>query len=170
MLRKLCLLALLAAAAVPVRAQSVKIGVFDPNKLLTSSKLGQSLQEDLNRFRVGREAELKKSGEDLDKLVKQYKTGVETMSPERRDEIEADLAGRKRDLDRMAHDAEGDLQRRRQKAVHDLEQRVASILDDYGKKNGYTLILQRDLCAYAVDSIDISDDLVKLLDASNAKK
>lgn len=159
-------LALLAPAA---SAQSIKIGVFDPAKILSSSKLGQKLQDDLNQFRVAKEGELKRAQEDLERRVAQYKAGVDTMSPEKREEVETDLTTRRRDLDRSAHDADGELGRRRQKAVHDIESEVASILDTYGKKNGFTLIFQRDLCAFATDTIDISNDLVKLLDAKRTQ-
>lgn len=158
--------ALLVPAA---SAQSMKVGIFDPAKILSDSKLGQKLQDDLNQFRVTKEAELKKQQDDFDKRVSQYKAGVDTMSSERRDEVEADLASRRRDLERSARDADAELGRRRQKAVRDIEQEVAAILNDYGKRNGFTLILQRDLCAYATDSIDISSELVKLLDAKRTQ-
>ena len=100
----------------------------------------------------------------------EYKTGVDTMSAERREEVEGDLGTRRRDLERDARDADAELTRRRQKAVRDIEQEVAAILDDYGKRNAFTLIMQRDLCAFATDSIDISDELVKLLDARTATR
>ena len=163
--RKLAIAALLLGlSAVPSLAQ-VKIGVFDPNKLLTDSKLGQTLQEEINKFRIAKEAEIRKSGEELERLVSQYKASVDTMSAERREEIEADLTQRRRELERLTRDADADLNRQRQKAVRQLEQEVAAILEEYGKRNAYTLILQRDFCAYALATIDISDDLVRQLDA-----
>lgn len=151
-------------------AQSLKVGVFDPARILSNSKLGQRLQDDLNQYRVTKEAELKRTQEDFDKRVAQYKAGVDTMSPEKREEVETDLATRRRNLERDARDAEAELTRRRQKAVRDIEQEVAAILDDYGKRNGYTVILQRDLCAFAADSIDVSNELVTLLDARTASR
>lgn len=166
---KLLLVALLAFAPA-ASAQSLKVGVFDPARILSNSKLGQKLQDDLNQFRVTKEAELRRTQEDFDKRLQQYKAGVDTMSPERREEVEGDLGTRRRDLERDARDADAELTRRRQKAVRDIEQEVAAILDDYGKRNGFTLVLQRDLCAFAADSIDISDELVKLLDARTATR
>ena len=142
-----------------------KIGVFDPNKLLTNTKLGQALQDELNKFRVTKEAEIKKASDDLEKRVTQYKAAVATMSQERRDEVEAELTGSRRDLERNTRDADAELARRRQKALKQLETEVSAILEDYGKKNGYTLILQRDFCAFAVSTVDISEDLVRLLAA-----
>ena len=163
--------AVLAAALLPAvsaMAQAptnLKIGVFDPNKILTDSKLGMKLQEEVNTFRIQKEGELKRKTDDYKKLVDQYKASVESMSPERREEIEADLTNKGRDLERDKRDAEADLQRRRQKAVRDLEEQVAAVIDEFGQRNGYTLILQRDLCAYAIPGIDVSADLVKLIDA-----
>lgn len=158
-------LALAVAAAGPAAAQSVKIGVFDPNKILTSSKLGQRLQDDLNKFRVEREATINKDGEELKRLVDQYKAGAENMSDERRETIEADLLQRRRDLERAAKDAEAELARRRQKAIRELEEQVQVVLQDYGRQNGYTLILQRDLVAFVPDTVDISDQIIRLVDA-----
>ena len=146
-------------------AQSIKVGVFDPNKILTNSKLGQRLQDDLNKFRVEREAGIKADGEELKRLVDQYKAGADNMSDERRETIEADLLQRRRDLERAAKDAELELTRRRQKAIRDLEEQVQLVLQDYGRQNGYTLILQRDLVAYVPDTVDISDDIIRLVDA-----
>jgi outer membrane protein len=147
------------------RAQQVKIGVFDPTKIVADSKQGQALQEDLNRFRIQREADIKKERDALKRLLDQYKAGVDTMSQERREEIEADLTARRRDFERLARDADADLQLKRQKGVRELETSVAAVLDGYAKDNGFTLILQRDICAFAVPSIDISGDIVRLVDA-----
>jgi outer membrane protein len=160
----LLLAAILALAASTASAQTPKIGVFDPAKLLSSSKMGQKLQDTLNQYRVTKEGELKKLKDEFDKRLEQYKAGVETMSPERKEEVETDLASRRRELERISTDADQELGRRRQKAVRDIEQEVSVILEDYGKKNGYTVILQRDFCAFATEAIDISDQLVQLLD------
>jgi len=158
-------LALAVAVAGPAAAQAVKVGVFDPNKILTNSKLGQRLQDELNQYRVEREASIKKDGDELKKLVDQYKAGADNMSDERRETIEADLLQRRRDLERAAKDAEAEMNRRRQKAIRELEEQVQTVLQDYGRQNGYTLILQRDLVAYVPDTIDISDEVIKLVDA-----
>ncbi len=169
-MRLISLFILLAAFLSPAAsAQSIRIGVFDPAKILSSSKLGQKLQDELNQFRVTKEAELKKQQDDFDKRLQQYKAGVETMSSERRDDVEADLATRRRDLERAARDADAEMTRRRQLAVRNIEQEVAAILGDYGKRNAFTIILQRDLCAFAADTIDVSDELIKLLDARRAQ-
>jgi outer membrane protein len=164
------LLAAAVALAPAASAQSLKVGVFDPARILSNSKLGQKLQDELNQYRVTKEAEIKRAQEDFDKRVQQYKAGVDTMSAERREEVETDLGTRRRDLERSARDGDAELTRRRQKAVRDIEQEVAAILDDYGKRNGFTLILQRDLCAFATESIDISEELVKLLDARTSTR
>ena len=159
------LVALVVGANTANAQVGTKIGVFDPNKLLTNTKLGQALQDELNQFRVSKEAEIKKASDDLEKRVTQYKASVASMSQERRDEVEGDLTKLRRDLERTTRDADAELARRRQKAIKQLEVEVSAILEDYGKKNGFTLILQRDFCAFATSSVDISDDLVRLLDA-----
>lgn len=165
-LRLATMLALAALAfATPAVAQSARIAVFDPNAILTGSRLGQQLQDDLNAFRVQREAEIKKESDALKRLMEQYQAGLDTMSAERRETIETDLLQRKRDLERNAKDAEMELGRRRQKAVRQLEEQVQVVIRDYGTENNYTLILQRDLVAYAPDAIDISDAIIQRIDA-----
>lgn len=146
-------------------AAQVKIGVFDPTRIVAESKQGRALQEELNKFRITREADIKKQQQEIERLLEQYKAGVDTMSQERRDTVEADLTQRRRDLERLVRDAEADLQRKRAKGVRELEESVASVIGDYAQRNGYTLILQRDFCAFAVDSIDVSGDIVQLIDA-----
>lgn len=152
------------AVAAPATAE-VKIGVFDPNEILTNSRLGQQLQEELNQFRVQQEAEIQGKSDELKRLMDQYRAGVETMSEERRESIEQDLLQRRRDLEREARDAQEDMERRRQRAVRQLEEQVASVIEDFGRRNGYTLILQKDLCAFVTDTIDVSADLIRLVDA-----
>ncbi len=146
-------------------AAELKVGVFDPTKIVAESKQGQALQEDLNRFRVSREGDIKRQRDEIERLLQQYKASVDTMSQERRDSVEGDLTQRRRDLERLVRDAEADMQRMRGKGVRELEEAVAGVIGDYAKRNGYTLILQRDFCAYAVETIDISADIVRLIDA-----
>lgn len=162
------LLALVVASASAASAETLRIGVFDPARIVAESKRGQALQDELNKFRIQREAEINKQRDDLKRLIDQYKDGVDTMSQERREEIEADLTQRKRDFERLARDAEADLQRKRQKGVRELEAAVADVLDGYAQEKGFTLILQRDLCAFAAPSIDISTDIVRLVDAADS--
>lgn len=146
-------------------AAEIKVGVFDPTKIVAESKQGQALQEELNKFRITREGDIKRQRDEIERLLEQYKASVDTMSQERRDSVEADLTQRRRDLERLVRDAEADLQRKRGKGVRELEESVAAVIGDYAKRNGYTLILQRDFCAFAVESIDVSADIVRLIDA-----
>ena len=164
--RHLLLAVFLFAAGLsgPAHAQ-VKVGVFDPTRIVAESKQGQRLQEELNKFRITREADITKRRDEIERLLEQYKAGVDTMSQERRDTVEADLTQRRRDLERLVRDAEADLQRMRAKGVRELEEAVAGVIGDYAQRNGYTLILQRDFCAYAIESIDVSSDIVRLIDA-----
>lgn len=157
---------LVLASSAPASAQgALKIGTFDPNKILTDSRLGQKLQDEINQFRVQKETELKRKGEEYKKLVDQYKASAPSMSAERREEIETDLQSKGRDLDREKGDAENELGRRRQKALRDLEEQVSAVIEEYGGKNAYTLIIQKDLCAYSLPAIDVSADIVRLIDA-----
>ena len=166
-LRNACLLALFAClAAFRVDAQATpKIGVFDPNKLLANSKLGQALQDDMNKWRVAKEAELKKSGEDLERRFQQYKASVASMSSERKEEVEADLEKSRLEFERTSRDADTELQRRRQKAFKQIETEMSSVLPEYAQSKGYTVILERAVCAWASPTVDVTDELVRLLDS-----
>jgi Skp family chaperone for outer membrane proteins len=159
---------LLAPAA---RAQqAVKLGVFDPNKILTSSKQGQAIQDEVNKFRMEREAEVKRKKDEFDKLSDQYKASAPTTSVERKEQMENDLVERRRELERLLRDADADIQRRLKKGLSQLEGEIAKVLDTYAKSNGYTLIFSRDQVAYALPAIDVSDDLIKLLDVQPPAK
>ena len=146
-------------------AAELKVGVFDPTKIVAESKQGQALQEQMNKYRISREGDIKRQRDEIERLLEQYKASVDTMSEERRESVEGDLTQRRRDLERLVRDAEADMQRIRGKGVRELEESVAGVIGDYAKRNGYTLILQRDFCAYAVETIDISADIVRLIDA-----
>lgn len=156
----------LCLGALGAQAQSgAKIGIFDPNKLLSNTKLGQALQDDMNRWRVGKEAELKKAGEDLDKRFQQYKASIATMSALRKDEIEAELEKARVEFQRSSADAEEELKRRRQKAFKQVADEITAALPEFAQKNAYTIILERGAVAWASPTIDVTDALVSLVNA-----
>ncbi|MEM7248821.1 MAG: OmpH family outer membrane protein [Acidobacteriota bacterium] len=151
-------------------AQSVKIGVFDPVRILSDSTIGQRLEEEVNRIRVSRERELKSAREAFERKVEQYQSSVQTMSPERREEVETDLEKQRRDLKRQLDDSDAELRRRLERGKRDLERSLSKVLEDYGRQKNFTLILQRDLVAFSPSSVDITDDLITLVNAEAAKK
>jgi outer membrane protein len=78
--------------------------------------------------------------QEQEKIVKQFKT------------FEAELAEKKQKLDKTYGDF-----------LSELQSHIQRIVIELSEKNGYKIVMTRNSLVYAVQSLDISDDVVLLL-------
>jgi outer membrane protein len=92
------------------------------------------------------------------------------MSKEKREEKEREYRIRINDfktLEKRYKTQSQDLQKR---LVNKIVKDVYALVEEIGKNEGYLLIIRSDSVMYAPNSIDITDDLIKQMNDSFAKK
>jgi len=147
----------------------IRIAYVDLEKALSGSKAGMQAQKEY-------EAEVKNAQTDLDKKKKEFQRSQEDMSKARaslsddaRVQREEKLMTLEKDLKRTLQDSQESLRRKNAKLVGDLVKKLRDVVNEVGKKEGFTVILEKSSQSvlYADASIDITDKVVQAFDQSN---
>ena len=151
-------------------ADGVKIGSVDVQKVLILSDAGKEAKEQLagkgNKYeseKNAREEELRKLKGDLEKqsviLADDARKGKEQLFMQKRKE-----------LDRFLKDAQEDLQAKNDELTSRLVEEIVKIIQDYGKRNGYSFIfIKNESMVFVDEKADLTDEILKAFNNSRKK-
>ena len=151
-------------------ADVAKIGVLNMQRVLSTSDAGKAAQAEIKTQRDKMLQDLKVKGAEIDALGKQFERESMVMSKEKREEKEREYRIRINDfktLEKRYNTQSQDLQKR---LLNGIVKDVFALVEEIGKNEGYLLIVRREGVVYSPDSIDITDELIKQMNASYAKK
>jgi len=109
-------------------------------------------------------AEIEKLGEVLQKQSMMLTDSV-------RREKEKDFIRRQRDYERQVKDSKSEVQLKEAELTNDILEDLIPIIQDYGKKNSYTVIFEKNErnILYASETIDLTDKVIAIYDAQYNK-
>lgn len=141
-------------------AAEVKIGYFNPDRLLRESAPALRAQKKLEKEFAGRLAEIQR----MTKQAKDLQTALdrETNENERRNK-ERDLAVINRDLQRSQREYKEDFNLRRNEELLAMQERANRVINAIAENEKYDLILQDAVHVSA--RIDITDKVIRALAA-----
>jgi outer membrane protein len=158
----------LVAAAAPASAQGLKIAVIDVNRIMTDSQRGKSVLAGIEKLQAERSAQLKTLNEELTEMQKRFQEGRLSLAEDKLAELQSQIEEKDRAFKRAREDAERDVQKRRADEIEKIETSVFPIINGLGKEGGYTLIFNKfqSGLVYADDTVDITNEVIKRLDAA----
>ena len=164
-----CLFSLLWMNSVDA-ADVAKIGVANLQRILETSNQGKSAQDEIKKQKDKMEQELTQKGGEIEELRKQLERESMVMSKEKREEKEREIRIKLNDFKSLQKRYRTELQNLEKKLVNALLKEVSTLVDEIGKKEGYLLIINNAGVMYSPNSINITDQVIKELNARFAKK
>jgi outer membrane protein len=150
-------------------ADVAKIGVIDFQKVLETSAAGKAIQAELKAKNEKMAVDLQKKGSEIEKISKRLERESMVMSKEMREEKEREQRIKVNDFKTLQKKYRSELQKVQVKLMQQLQTDVTTITREIGKKEGYLLIMDKRGVIYAPQSVDLSDKLIRLLNAKFAK-
>lgn len=161
----------LSLAATTVQAQAVagpKIAVVRSADVVRDSaqfKTAEAkMKGEFEKRKTDLEAQAKAFGDD----VKKYQLDADTLSADQRAKKEKDLNGRQVDIQFAQRKFQEDLQNRDRELTQDMMGKIKTVIVAIAKEKGITVVLQDPV--YSDDTIDITADVLKRLNAAGAGK
>jgi outer membrane protein len=151
-------------------ADVAKIGVANLQRVLEASNQGKSAQEEIKKQKVKMEQELTQKGGEIEELRKQLERESMVMSKEKREEKEREIRIKINDFKSLDKSYRTQLKNLEKKLVNSLLKEVSTLVMEIGKKEGYLLIINNTGVMYSPGSINITDQLIKELNARYDKK
>ena len=151
-------------------ADVAKIGVLNMQRVLSTSDAGKAAQAEIKTQRDKMLQDLKVKGAEIDALGKQFERESMVMSKEKREEKEREYRIRINDFKTLEKRYNAQSQELQKRLLNGIVKDVIALVEEIGKNEGYLLIVRREGVVYSPDSIDITDALIKKMNASFAKK
>jgi len=169
---QITILMILLWVAPSFSADNGKIGVIDFQKILEASSSGKAAQAEIKKKGQKMEADLKKRGAGIEDRKKKLEREALVMSKEMRQEKEREIRININDLRTMQKKYMADFKSYENKLVNKIQKEVLEIVKTIGKKNGYTMIVERREggALYYPKSIDLTDRVIKAYNAKYPKK
>jgi outer membrane protein len=160
---------MLAAAGVAwfvlagVARAEIRIAVVDLQRALNECDAGKKAKEQVKAKFEKAQNQLKKEREELDKARDDFEKQAILLKDDDRRNRERELENRTLDFKRKYEDMQRDLKRTDGELTSGIIEQLYGIVSDYGKQQGYTLVLEASSgLLYADKALDITDAIVKI--------
>jgi outer membrane protein len=159
-------LALMVALAPQVAAAEMKLAFVDLQRALNDSTAGKKAKEDFKKQVDKMQGTLQKQKEQIDNMKTDIEKKSLVMKEDDRRNLEKDYQKKMRDFERSYKDSQGELQLKDNELTADLLKELQEIIEEYGKRNGYTMILERSSSSvlYGDPTIDLTEQIIQEYD------
>ncbi len=148
------------AMATGAMAADLRIGVIDFQRVLKESRAGIAAQDEIKRKADELESGLRAKGEEIDALQKQLEREALVLSQEKRQEKERDIRIKINDAKTLQKTYRDDFKIFEVQLIKRIQKEFFDLVESIGKRDGYTMILEKVGVLYIQDSVDITDRLI----------
>lgn len=155
-----------------VWAADTRVAYIDMQRALNTSEAGKAAKDQLQEKLKKYQEQINAKQADLQKLKSDLEKQGMTLNEVARAAKEKDYQQKLKDFQRFTKDAEEDLQARDAEFTKKILETLEKIVQEYGKKSGYAMIFDDRGAGllYADKTVDLTDDILKALNAEKPKK
>src|SRR3984885_139302 len=151
-------------------AATAKVGVISVQIAIQSTSEGKQSAAELQSRFAPRQTELDNLRKQIEDLQTRLRTTSNTLSDEEKARLAREGDQLTRTYQRKQQDSQDDFNEAEREIVDRIGRKMIDILDKYSKENGYSIILdtsaQNTPVIYAANTIDVTQDIIKLYDQS----
>jgi outer membrane protein len=160
------------AGSLYAQTPNMKVAVISLQGALVGTKDGQKAAQELEAKFTPKQKDFDQRKAEINGLQDQLRKGSNTMSQEKRAELERAIDEKTKRLNRDEQDARDDLNTEQQRLLQGLGQRLMAVVTKYAKDNSYSMVLDvsspNTPVMYASSAIDITQDIISLYDKTTA--
>jgi outer membrane protein len=147
--------------------ERVKIGFIDIQRAISESTAGKRAKDKFQSQVKKAEADLLKEKQELERLKSDLDKKGPLMKEEERRSLEADLQRRYVNYQRTMGDQQQDLRQKEGALTADILKELEKIVNEVGKTEKFTLILERNQILYSDQGIDVTNKVIELFNSRN---
>ncbi len=153
------------AAEPSASAPASRTGIVDVDRVFKEYKATQAKEQELEKFSAAKKEEREKKVSEIRGLRDEMLLLNEENRAKQRQTLEEKL----RDLASFDAQIKATLQDQRESAVGSLLTRIEKVVNSFAKERGYELVLSSRAVLYGTDGIDLTDEVVSILNQEYAK-
>jgi outer membrane protein len=169
LLKRVAAGAVLVLAAAGAHAQEMKVGFVNSDRVLREAIPAKAAQTRLESEFSKRQKEGEDSANKLKAAADKLDKESPTLSEAERNRRQRDLVEQDRELQRKRREFQEDLNQRKNEELASVVERANKVVKQIYESEKYDLILQGDVVIFASSRVDITDKVIKALNAQGAK-
>ena len=152
--------------------QDAKIAFIDVNMIAGTSAAGKDASKKLTDFTTKKSAEIADKNKQLQALTTKRDTGGAVLNDTARATLDKDIDKLQRDIQFAQSNAQAELQDLQNELQGEFQKRLIPVIEEVAKEKGLHAVfsIADSGAAYVHPGLNISDEVVKRLDAAAAKK
>ena len=158
-----------ADAAAGAQAQELKIGFVNSDRVLREATLAKAAQTRLEAEFSKRQKEGEDAANRLKVAADKLDKDSPTLAESERGRRQRDLVEQDRELQRKRREFQEDLNQRKNEELASVVERANKVVKQIYDSEKYDLILQGDVVIFAGPRVDITDKVIKALNAQGGK-
>ncbi len=155
-------LALTPALVPAASAQGLTVAVFDAQAVSENSEMGKRIQAQLTAFTERKETEITERQNRLAEMRQNLTQQSLSLSAERRASLEKDIKRNMLELHSFQESASRELELEYGTATKEFRDKLVVAVDEFGRNEGLTVILDRSQVAWSAPSVDVTTALIDL--------
>ena len=149
-------LTLVSAAAFAQASQ--KVAVLDTMKVANESKEGKKIQAVLKDYHDKKQGEINAKEADLKAL--EDKSKDPKISDASKDDLRNQFTQKMYEYQAFAKAAQDEMENRSQKMQQEFQGKLAGVISKYAQSKGISLVVEKGICLFNADSLDITADVI----------
>src|SRR5579859_5949841 len=162
--------ATLSAQATPSAGSSAagKVGVLNVRQAIIATSEGKQASAELQGQFASRQTELENMNKQINDIRQRLQAGEGKLSPEEAARLERQGTSLQKQIQRKQEDYQEDVNASQQDVIERIGRKMMDVLDRYARENGYIAVFDSSAQAspiiYAANTIDVTQDIIKLYD------
>jgi len=148
----------------PVFAAELKIGYLDVAKVFDEYKKTKEQDAALESQAKSKQAERDKAVSEITRL----RDELELLSEKGKQDKQVVIDEKVKKLQEFDNVTRNNLRKKRDDMVADILKEIDTVVQDYGKKQGFDIILNDKVIVYKKDTLNVTEDISKALNAQYA--
>lgn len=140
-----------------------KTAFINSKELLEKSPQAIAANTELQKQFGDREQSLRTLAQSIQEMEKTYKSDSAVMSDEQKKKAEDNIIQNKRRFQFEQQSLKEDLQAKQRELLQQVQVSIKSVIQAYGKQQGYDFIFTDSSIAYASDAVNITDEILEEL-------
>ena len=161
--------AVVGLAAFAAQAEELKIGYVNSDRVLREATLAKAAQTRLENEFSKRQKEGEDAANRLKTAADKLDKDAPTLSEAERNRRQRELVDQDRELQRKRREFQEDLNQRKNEELASVVERANKVVKQIYDSEKFDLILQGDVVIFASARVDITDKVIKALNAQGAK-
>jgi outer membrane protein len=153
--------------AVSSYAADAKIGIFNFDEVMSDSKMGKSAKAKLEKKHKGLKSVLERKKDELEKMDAKLEKDRMVMGKEKYAAKKYEIQKKAIDFRELERKSTDEMRKLRQELIAEINKEVVEIINQIGRKENYTIIVEKNIsgAAYFNKQIDLTSRVVKALNS-----